>query len=256
MPAEGRPGGAVAFFLTSAHECGYLPARQAVNVVVDPALVVDTSLYSRLAGLGFRRSGSRVYRPACPACAACIPLRVPADDFSPRRSQRRVWSRNRDLMVRERPPGFDPEHYALYCRYIADRHTGGGMDETTPDAYLAFITGQGIETLLVEFLAAGRCVAVAVTDVLADGLSAVYTFYDTTLTRRSLGVYAVLWQIEAARRLGKQWLYLGYWIEACRKMSYKVDFRPHELLLAGRWQRFGDAPAEGNRPAGHLTEAE
>jgi arginine-tRNA-protein transferase len=232
---------AVAFFLTTAHECGYLAGRQAVNVVVDPALPVGAPLYDRLAALGFRRSGSRIYRPACPACTACVPLRVPADVFRLSRTQRRIWMRNGDLVVRERPPGFDAEHYALYCRYIAGRHPRGGMDETTPEAYLGFISAQGIETRLVEFLAAGCCVAVAVMDVMSDGLSAVYTFFDPALSRRSLGMYAVLWQIEAARKQGKKWLYLGYWIEDCRKMSYKVAFRPYELLLAGRWQRFGGA---------------
>jgi arginyl-tRNA--protein-N-Asp/Glu arginylyltransferase len=240
MVTTGKSKETVAFFLTTAHECGYLPGRQAVNVVVDPALQVGTPLYSRLAALGFRRSGSRVYRPACPACAACIPQRVPVDDFHPRRTQRRIWARNGDLTVRQRPPGFDAEHYALYCRYITGRHPNGGMDETTPDAYLAFIAGQGVETRLVEFLEEGRCIAVAVTDVIADGLSAVYTFFDTASPGRGLGVYAVLWQIEAARKLGKKWLYLGYWIEDCRKMSYKVAFRPYELLLAGQWRRFGD----------------
>lgn len=241
MVTPRRAEEAVAFFLTTAHECGYLTDRQTVNVVVDPALPMGAPLYGRLAALGFRRSGSRVYRPACPTCTACIPLRVPVDDFRFNRTQRRIWSRNGDLMVRERPPGFDPEHFALYCRYIAGRHPGGGMEETTPETYLAFISGQGIETRLVEFLAAGRCMAVAVMDVMSDALSAVYTFFDPAQSRRSLGMHAVLWQIEAAHNQGKKWLYLGYWIEDCRKMSYKVAFRPYELLLAGQWQRFGDA---------------
>lgn len=238
MIPPGRSDEAVAFFLTIPHACGYLPGREAVNVVVDPSLPVGAALYSRLAPLGFRRSGSRVYRPACPACTACVPLRVPVDDFRLHRAQRRIWSRNGDLTVRERPPGFDAEHYALYAGYIAGRHAGGGMDETTPAAYLAFVSAPGIETRLVEFIHAGRCLAVAVMDTLADGLSAVYTFYDTRQGRRSLGVYAVLWQIEAARRQGKKWLYLGYWIEDCRKMSYKVAYRPHERLLDGQWRRF------------------
>ncbi|MCC6208862.1 MAG: arginyltransferase, partial [Gammaproteobacteria bacterium] len=114
----------IAFFLTVPHECGYLSGLDTVNVVVDPGLPVGTALYSRLAPLGFRRSGNRVYRPACPACAACVPLRVPVEDFLPQRSQRRAWERNSDLLVRERPPGFNAEHYALYCRYIAGRHPG------------------------------------------------------------------------------------------------------------------------------------
>lgn len=238
MAAPDKSDTAVAFFLTVPHPCGYLSGRQSVNVVVDPSRPVGTPLYSRLAALGFRRSGERVYRPACPACTACVPLRVPVAEFRPGRSQRRILARNGDLTVRERPPGFDAEHYALYARYLAGRHAGGGMDETTPEGYLAFLAAPGIETRLVEFLHAGRCVAVAVTDVLADGLSAVYTFFDLAEVRRSLGVYAVLWQIEAARRQGRRWLYLGYWIEECRKMSYKTAYRPHERLLDGRWRRF------------------
>lgn len=240
MVTASKADEAIAFFLTTAHKCGYLPGRQAVNVVVDPGLPVGTRLYSRLAALGFRRSGNRVYRPACPGCAACIPLRVPVETFRHNRIQRRVWSRNGDLTVRERLPEFDAEHYALYCQYIAGRHPNGGMDEATPEGYLAFVSGQGIETRLIEFRQSDRCVAVAVVDVLVDGLSAVYTFFDTGQARRSLGVYAVLWQIEAVRKLGKKWLYLGYWIVDCRKMSYKVAYHPYELLLEGHWRRFGD----------------
>lgn len=246
MTTAAKTEAGVAFFVTTAHECGYLPGRQAVNVVVDPDLPVDTRLYSRLAVLGFRRSGDRVYRPACPGCAACVPLRVPVGAFRRDRAQRRIWSRNSDLTVRERRPEFDAEHYALYCRYIAGRHPGGGMDGMTPAGYQSFVSCAGIETRLVEFKLAGRCVAVAVVDVLADGLSAVYTFFDTMQTRRSLGVHAVLWQIEAARNMGKKWLYLGYWIEDCRKMSYKVAYRPYELLIDGRWRRL-DPPGKPGR---------
>jgi arginine-tRNA-protein transferase len=253
MAMAGKGDGAVAFFLTTAHDCGYLPDRQAVNVVVDPGLPVGTSLYSQLAALGFRRSGSRVYRPACTGCAACIPLRIPVAAFHPNRIQRRAQARNGDLTVCERPPEFDAEHYDLYCRYITGRHPNGGMDDTTPAGYLAFITGAGIDTRLIEFRQAGRCVAVAVVDVLADGLSAVYTFFEHALPRRSLGVYAILWQIEAVRRMGKKWLYLGYWIEDCRKMSYKVAYRPYELLLEGRWRRFDDPPARPETLAGPGT---
>jgi arginyl-tRNA--protein-N-Asp/Glu arginylyltransferase len=233
-----KPSGYLAFYRTLPHECGYLPNRQAINAVVDPALPLTTELYSRLAELGFRRSGARLYRPACPACCACIALRIPVADFHPNRSQRRVWRCNSDVVVRERPAVFSDEHFALYRRYLKSRHPFGGMDDPSPEDYLSFLSCAGLETKFHELSLHGRCIAVAVSDVLANGFSAVYTFFDPEYSSRSPGVYAILWQIETVRRLRLEWLYLGYWIEECRKMSYKNRYYPHELFMGGRWHRF------------------
>jgi leucyl-tRNA---protein transferase len=232
-----RTEGYIHFYRTLPHECGYLPGRRASNAVVDPAMAMEPWLYTRLAEIGFRRSGPRVYRPACPECNACIALRIPVGEFRPGRTQRRIRQRNRDLTVTERAAGFDPEHFDLYCRYLAARHADSDMETMRAEDYLAFLTCDGIETRFLDFRLDGRCVAVAVVDVLGNALSAVYTFFDPALDRRSLGVNAVLAEIDIARRLGKDWLYLGYWITECRKMNYKDAYRPHELFIDGRWSR-------------------
>lgn len=225
----------IVFYRSVPQQCGYLPRRNAINAVMDPEIVPDTMLYTRLIELGFRRSGSRIYRPNCPGCSACMALRVPVQAFRPDRSQRRAWRRHAHWEVHERAPEFREEHYALYRRYLASRHPDGGMEESGPEDYLAFLLCKGVETHFIEFREAGQCVAVAVTDALVNGLSAVYTFYDPEL-EGSPGVHAVLWQIEAARRRGLQWLYLGYWIAECRKMSYKVRYRPCEVFVDGVWR--------------------
>lgn len=231
----------IAFYRSLPQECGYLPGREAVNAVMDPAVVPDIRLYSRLVELGFRRSGTRIYRPTCPTCSACIALRLPVRDFRPSRSQRRTWQQHSGLTVVEREPKFRQQHYELYRRYLRARHPAGGMDDSRPEDYLSFLVADGVDTRFIEFSDAGRCLAVAVVDVLTNGLSAVYTFYEPDLPGSGLGVYAVMWQIEETRRRGFDWLYLGYWVEDCRKMNYKSQYRPYELFIGGRWRSFTTA---------------
>lgn len=227
-------------YLTGDHPCSYLPGRTARTLFLDPRTPMNGALYGHLLGLGFRRSGAHVYRPACPACRACVPVRLPVQDFAPNRAQRRNWERNRTgLIVQECPPLFDPAHYALYQAYLLDRHADSNMADTTPESYHDFLLGPwGGETRLLELQIDDRLAAVAVTDRVADALSAVYTFFDPALAGRALGTTAVLCQIRAAREQGLAWLYLGYWIEECRKMRYKDGFRPLEAWIQGRWRRF------------------
>jgi arginine-tRNA-protein transferase len=196
-------------------------------------------LYSALSRHGFRRSGTHVYRPHCPGCQACVPVRVPVGTFAPRRVQRRVWRANRDLRVVPTPAAFSPVQFALYSRYVSARHPRGGMDRVTPEQYLEFLASEWSDTTFSEFRLAGDLVAVAVADRLDDGLSAVYTFYAPELARRSLGTYAVLWEIEEARRLGLAYLYLGFWVRESPRMRYKASFQPLEYFHAGAWR---DAP--------------
>jgi arginine-tRNA-protein transferase len=223
------------FFLTYPHACSYLPGREAVTLLADPRAELSPALYTRLAQLGFRRSGNDLYRPHCPACDACIPVRIPVEGFRPRRRDRRCWQNNRDLTANICPAEFRNEHFSLYERYLNSRHPGGGMDQPTVEQYLGFLISRWCETWFVEFRRQGRLLAVAVTDVLQDGLSAVYTFFDPEESRRSLGTYSILWQLEAARRERLRWLYLGYWIEECAKMRYKGDFRPLQAYRDARW---------------------
>lgn len=223
------------FYLTPAHACSYLPHRQASSLIADLRVRIDTQTYGTLINYGFRRSGDYVYRPHCQGCDACIPVRVPVTLFRPRRAQKRIWRRNQDLDVRRVAVAYQEEHFTLYQRYISDRHNGGGMDHTSPEHYMDFIKSSDIDTALYEFRLSGQLLAVAVVDHLQDALSAVYTFFDPDHEARSLGAYAILWEIHEARRLGLNWLYLGYWIKQCPKMSYKSDYRPLEIYRNGRW---------------------
>jgi arginine-tRNA-protein transferase len=207
---------------------------------VDPLAQVDGVTYQALLSLGFRRSGAHIYRPACAGCARCIPLRIPVRDFVPNRSQRRNLTRNRDQVeLRYAPARFEPEHYALYRSYVRSRHADGIMAEATESGYKEFLTTPwGGETLFMELRLDGRLVGMAVTDRMPDSLSAVYTIFDPDLSDRSLGTYAILRQIEEARGQGLAYLYLGYWIGSCRKMSYKDRFRPVEAWIDERWRRY------------------
>lgn len=227
----------IAFFATPPHACSYLDGRQAVTVFADPTFHHDRRTYTALSRHGFRRSGPHIYRPHCPGCDACIPVRVPVNEFQPRRSQRRVWRANQDVRVTRVAPGFTPEHYALYARYVNTRHLGGGMDSPTPGQYLDFLTSLWSETTFYEFRAPSGLLAVGVVDRLDDGLSAVYTFFDPAASARSPGVFAVLWEVEEARRLGLEWLYLGYWLRESPKMRYKGEYQPLECLRDGLWRR-------------------
>lgn len=223
------------FYATMPHPCSYLEKQIAATLLADPQTVINTTLYSDLINYGFRRSGERVYRPRCEKCQACIPVRVPVADFQPNRIQRRIWRRNQDIEVQRVAPLRSSEHFELYQNYLAQRHAGGGMDSPDPDNYLEFLASPHIDTDFYEFRLHGQLLAVAVADHLQQGLSAVYTFFDPRHTQRSLGVYAVLWQIEHARQLGLPWLYLGYWIKESPKMNYKEQYQPLEMYQRGRW---------------------
>lgn len=223
------------FFASTPYPCNYLSQRMAVSVYADPQVPPDTTLYSFLVDRGFRRSGGLLYRPHCPGCESCIPIRVPVAQFVATRSQRRALSRNCDVSVIRKPAAFDPEHFALYRRYLAARHPNGGMDDPRPQDYMNFLACSGLETGFYEFRTGPTLLAVAVADHLAAGLSAVYTFFEPNAEQRSLGTYAILWEIAEAQRLGLPWLYLGYWIPECQKMSYKSRFGPVEMYRHGRW---------------------
>ena len=221
---------------TPPHDCNYLPNRIASTVVVDPNHSKNALFYDRLSQHGFRRSGDHIYRPNCPKCHDCIAVRLPVQQFIPRRSQRRTWRKNQDLTVTAIAPVFESEHYNLYCRYLKSRHEGEGMDNPTPKGYLQFLTSFWSKTIFYEFKLEKQLIAIAVVDQIENGLSAVYTFFEPTLKERSLGVYAILWEIEEAKRLNREWLYLGYWIKDCRKMTYKMEYQPLEYYSQETWQ--------------------
>lgn len=224
------------FYATPGHSCSYLQNREAKTLFVDPQAIIAKDTYSELSDLGFRRSGRHVYRPHCDQCQACISVRIPVELFRASKSQKRLMARNRDLKVRAVSPQLTPEYYDLYERYIIARHSDGDMYPPSEDQFLSFLVEGDQDSVFFEFRdQQNTLVALAVCDFLSQGLSAIYTFYDPDQPKRSLGSYAILWQIKECQRLGMSWLYLGYWVKDCRKMSYKLSFRPTELLLDSNW---------------------
>ena len=225
------------FYNTPPHECSYFPDRQAITLFADPRFPKSKDLYSTLANYGFRRSGKHLYQPHCKACTACIPVRIPVNEFNSRRNQRRLWKKNKYLTIKTLAADFYDEHFQLYKHYQSVRHAGGGMDNPTTKSYMDFLIADWMDTVFYEMRLNNKLLAVAVVDQLKDGLSAVYTFFDPEYSVRSLGTYAILLEIEDARRLNLGWVYLGYWINGCAKMSYKSEFQPLEYFINNSWKR-------------------
>jgi leucyl-tRNA---protein transferase len=276
------PLSALHFYLTAPYPCSYLPDLQARSQVATPALLISTPVYSELVQRGFRRSGTYTYRPHCDNCRACVPLRILAKQFTANRSQRRAWKQHAHLEATLHPLQDNAEYYDLYQRYQRARHKDGGMDNEDRESYQNFLLQSHVDSLLVEFRepfdratstssgqadgttshstkpANGQVAGyqgrqgvlrmVSVIDLLGDGLSSVYTFYEPDLPRARLGIYNVLWQIELCRKLELDFVYLGYWIKHSRKMAYKTQYQPAQGLQDGTWRTLDKpvlSPVEG-----------
>jgi arginine-tRNA-protein transferase len=246
------------FYLTAPSPCPYLPGQEERKVFTH--LVGDRApgLNDLLTHGGFRRSQSIAYRPACEGCRACVSVRVVVDDFRPTRSMRRILERNADLTGDMRYATPTSEQYAIFRAYLDSRHRDGGMADMTVLDYAMMVEDSHVETRIVEYRrrnpqggafqarGSGSLVSVALTDVLNDGLSMVYSFFDPDEENRSLGTFMILDHIARARRMGLPYVYLGYWVRGSRKMDYKSRFQPQERLMSQGWVR-----SDGQDPAWH-----
>lgn len=231
----------IPLILSPEHPCSYLEGMFSKSLFVHPACELTPAMYAQLLAQGFRRSGDDVYAPHCARCSACIPARVPVAGFKPDRSQKRCSKKNLNTRVVIKPAIFEEAHYAMYLRYQNFKHEGSDMALAGPDEYLNFLGSSWCGTRFVEFSIDNELAAIAVIDLFDRAWSAVYTFFDPKFSGYSPGVYAVLWQIAEANRQKKEYLYLGYWIKKCNKMSYKSKYQPLQLFIDGRWIEFSSA---------------
>ena len=232
------------FYVTTPYKCGYLPKKMAQSLIATPHHLVDANIYSGLIQQGFRRSGKFAYRPHCELCNACVPVRLVLGEFLPSRSQKRAHRQHANLTVRIMPLGYHQDHFALYASYQATRHAELELSEKDNHAeaeqYRQFLCQSNVESLMIEFRDVENQVKiVSVVDIVSSGVSAVYTFYDTTFKagepKTSFGTYSIMWQSAWAKSLELPYLYLGYWIAESEKMVYKQAFKPQQKLIDGEW---------------------
>ncbi len=247
-PLTREPRDAPQFYLTAPSLCPYLPDRQERKVFTHLIGGRAVALNDQLTLSGFRRSQTIAYRPACEHCRACVSVRVKVDEFRPSRNFRRVLEHNHDLVgtvVRAEPTS---EQYSLFRRYLDSRHGDGGMADMTVLDYSMMVEDSHVESRIVEYRQRAEAtrgsaelplVAACLTDLLADGLSMVYSFFTPSAPQRSFGTFMILDHIERARRLGLPHVYLGYWVEGSQKMAYKARFLPQERLGMSGWERVG-----------------
>ena len=230
------------FYATAPYSCSYLSDRVARSQVATPAHLINADLYGELVSNGFRRSGMYTYRPYCDGCKACTACRVNIQQFAPKRYQKRAFKKHQGLQAKVGHLAYIQEHYELYMSYQKDRHAGGGMDSDDQDQYQQFLLQSKVNTRLVEFRDGpndpepGKLRIVSIIDIIQDGLSSVYTFFDTSVENASYGTYCIMWQLEQAKKLNLPYLYLGYLIKESPKMAYKSEFEPLEILVDDHWQ--------------------
>ncbi len=232
------------FYLTAPSQCPYLEAERERKVFTHLVGPRASEMNDLLTQGGFRRSQNIAYRPACENCRACVSVRIVAEEFEKPRSLRRIISRNSDLAVTERPAIASAEQYDLFRTYLDSRHQRGGMADMTIDDYAVMVEETHVETRLFEYRVStgrlceeGELVAVALSDILADGLSMVYSFFNPAYVKRSLGSYMIVDHVSRAQRLRLPYVYLGYWVKGSQKMDYKKRFQPQEHLTGKGWER-------------------
>ena len=230
------------FYVTTGYSCGYLPNKLAQSLIASPQHLIDANIYNGLIQQGFRRSGKFAYRPHCETCCECIPVRVVIENFNPSRSQKRAFKQHQNLTASILPIAFHEEHYKLYAAYQIARHANEEAEKNDKpeqddvEQYRNFLCHSNVESVMVEFRENDQLKMVSVIDIVSDGISAVYTFYETADLKASYGTYNVLWQIDWAKTLDFPYLYLGYWIRESKKMAYKQNYKPLEMLIDAEWQ--------------------
>lgn len=224
----------IAIGVSQAYPCAYIDGKQEQLLVIQEQNL-DAALFDRLLALGFRRSGGSVYKPRCPNCTACLPIRIPVKDFTLSKRQKRTLKNNKDLRYRITNKVID-SHFELYRRYIDRRHKDGPMFPATQEQYEHFLFCNWLEPMFIEIYQGQKLVGVAVTDNTPNALSAIYSYFEPELEKRSLGAYMILIQCRIAQLLAKHYLYLGYQVDENRKMNYKRGYRPYEILSTQGWQ--------------------
>lgn len=223
-------------YMTAESPCSYFDSRISSNLVPDPELALNMPIYNQLIQHGFRRSGRHCYRPHCKQCQACIACRLAINDFVYSRSQRRCLKANQDLTITSVCAGFSDEYFELYRRYLNSRHSDGSMAKPSANDFKQFLYCDWSDTRFLELRLNKQLIAIAVTDRLSDGLSAVYSFFEPEMQSRSLGTFCILKQIDYAKEQELNYLYLGYWIKNHKKMHYKSNFKPLQTYIDERWQ--------------------
>jgi len=234
------------FYLTAPQPCAYLDGREERKVFTTLNGGSAVSVNNTLSHKGFRRSQSVIYRPACIGCSACMSIRIPVDSFQPTRTQRRILNRSAKLARRPCEAWATETQFALFRKYLNARHCDGGMADMDAFDYASMVDGTPVNSMVIEYVEAdavtgeGRLVAACLSDILGDGLSMVYSFFDPSEANRSLGTHLILDHIERAQARGLPYVYLGYWVQGSQKMDYKARFLPQERLLAHGWVRADD----------------
>src|SRR5215470_11224160 len=237
------------FFATPPLACPYVPGRAERKLVVELTGNGSALFYDDLSRAGFRRSHRFAYRPACRGCASCVPVRIGVDDFRHTRSTRRIRNTNLDISCRLLAPRATPEQFRLFSAYQRSRHSDSDMASMTYSDYRGMLEDTPVRSAIAEFRdASGGLVAASLIDLLDDGVSAVYSFYDPQQPKRSLGTWSILWLVEQCRRQGQPYVYLGYWIADSPKMAYKARFPALEHLTAGGWSAF-EHPSSQSSPS-------
>ena len=226
----------IQFYTTTEYSCSYIDKMDAQSLVVTPYKSINQNTFQDLIEKGFRRSGQYIYKPNCKSCTACIPIRLSVKKFLPSKTQKRTYKKHGYFTIREAPLSFKKNHFDLYLKYQNKRHSFINNEQNNLDDYNDFLIKSNVKSKLIEFWDGDLLKIVSIVDIVSDGISAVYTFYDPDDDKVSYGTYSIIWLINWSKAHQLKYIYLGYWIGECNKMKYKTNFKPYELYIKGYWQ--------------------